>query len=77
MEQAVFWIWKFQENLKGESVMVAILLSCMEGELLYLRIFSLLSWPSNFVQCVVFLHGLQPYAHLGYQLVITYTGCAE
>ena len=44
----------------------------MEGELLYLCIFSLLSQPSNFLQCVLpFLHKLKLHKHLIYRAVNT------
>ena len=41
---------RVKEIQRGELAVVAILLSGMEGELLYLRIILLLSPPSNFVQ---------------------------
>ena len=42
-----------QGNLKGELAVAAILLLGVEDELLYLRFFSLLNPPSNFVQHVL------------------------
>ena len=47
--------------------MAAILPSHIMGELLYLLNFTLLSLPSNFIQCMLpFSCGLIPHVHLGY-----------
>ena len=55
-----------QRNVKGESALVAILLS----KLLYLHIFSLQSRPSNFVQHVLlFSCGFKSHTCLGYRRV--------
>ena len=57
-----------QGNWKGESAVAAIL----EGELLYLQIFSLLSPPRNIIQHVLaFSHGLKSCAYLAYCMVVT------
>ena len=56
-----------QGNLEEESFVAAILYG---GELLYLRICSYLSPPSNFVKRELpFLHGLKSHTPIGYCMV--------
>ena len=64
--------WRDQGNLKGESVVAAILPSCIMygGELLYLRIFSYVSLPSNSIKRELpFTRGLTSCTHVGYHAV--------
>ena len=59
-----------QGNLKGEYVVAAILPSCMEASLFYLRIFSSLSPPNNFVKRELpFSSGLKSRTQIGYHVV--------
>ena len=57
-----------KETCPGDHL--AAMYGRMEGELLYLQTYSLLSLQSNFVQHVLpFLHGLKSPTHLGNHLI--------